>query len=129
MGMYTELYIACRIKGDVPVEVIDVLNYMFGGGDTPKNIPEHDFFECDRWGCIGTGASYYFVPESLSCFRRDSLGDGYTLISRSDLKNYDGEIAKFIDWVKPYIEGGSYDHIGHYRYEEHDKPTLLFLGE
>lgn len=129
MGMYTELYIACRIRGDVPIEVINILNHMFSVDAEPEKLPEHDFFKCHRWGCLGTGSSYYFVPESVSCFRRDSINSGYTLISRSDLKNYDDEIAKFIDWIKPYIEGEPYDHIGHYRYEENDKPTLLFLGD
>ncbi len=127
--MYTELYICCKIKKELPGDVLAILNHLFSENwpkITSTELPEHEFFKCDRWSCIGSMASYYFVPESINLFKYDDIGNYYTLISRSDLKNYDNEIAKFIDWLMPYIEMDSGDYIGHYRYEEDIIPTLLF---
>lgn len=50
--------------------------------------------------------------------------DGYNLSVYSSFKNYDDEIAKFLDFIRPWIETDGF--IGYMRYEDHDDPTLIY---
>jgi len=125
MGMYTELIIKCSIKEDVPDFVIDILDKMFNDhGAEIFDLPDHEFFKCERWDWIGSSSSYYHTPFALSKFQHDEISSD--LFSRSDLKNYDCEIEKFINWIMPYIDEEPGHCIGWEWYEEDEKPTLLF---
>jgi len=130
MGMYTELVLKCQIKDDLPADVRSVLKYLFKGGDKPLAVlPDHEFFKCPRWDFIGQGSSFYHHPAALSDYwtgHGDDDNRGGYLFSRSDLKNYDNEIEKFIDWLRPYIDENDEQCIGWSWYEEEDQPTLLF---
>jgi len=124
MGMYTELVLNCRIKKDTPQEVINVLLGMFEDGhDEPDILPEHEFFSCQRWRAIGSSNSFYFVPFALSSMQKHL--DSYYISTRSDLKNYNLEIQKFIDWLMPYIDNCDGEFIGYIMYEEMDAPELI----
>ena len=128
--MYTELYLSCELKIDLPPKVLEVLQCLFNGKERPSNLPKHEFFKCDRWSCIGRCSSYYFVPFNTSkLYFDDRVTKQYFLTTRSDLKNYDGEIEKFLDWIMPYIEEPWGGHLGHYRYEEDDAPTLIYYSK
>lgn len=132
MGMYTELYLSCSLRADMPNRVLNVLEHLFC--DEPLSgaeLPNHPFFATDRWTHIGNSSSYYFVPAVVKHFERNSIGTEYCLIFRCDLKNYDDEIVKFLSWLFPYLDNDitSYRHIGHFRYEENLVPTLIFQGK
>jgi hypothetical protein len=111
MGMYTELIFGCSLKSNTPSAVIALLQAMVkGGGEIDKIIllPDHDFFKCERWRWLFTGGSYYFgVNEALGKIWQDNIDKEWKISTRSNIKNYDGEIEKFLDWIKPYIESGS----------------------
>lgn len=126
--MYTELYIAAEIRKDISNIELEILNYMFANGEKPVELPAHAFFACERWDRIGQHASYYFIPKAISKFWSDVNGDCYFLVSLSNLKNYDGEINKFIDWIRPLL-ASEVKHIGHYRYEEAVNPTILYVNK
>lgn len=127
MGMYTELYLSVEFKKDIPADVVLILKHLFGDEEvTLPALPDHEFFQCDRWSMIGRCSSFYFVPFATSKLHRDDLNSQYYLTTRSDLKNYGGEIKKFLDWIMPYLDQMDGDHLGHYRYEEDDAPTLIF---
>jgi hypothetical protein len=119
MGMYTEMVLKCEVSTDLQAE--EVLQYLFNDGDFPSSIPDHDFFNCSRWEGIGKSCSYYHVPFATSGYR-----EGY-IFSRSDLKNYEDEIAKFIDWLSPYIVRPGRTCIGWSWYEEDAEPTLIHV--
>lgn len=126
MGMYTELVLKCRIIEKAPEEVMHILSYLFnrsGERENLRDLPNHPFFELSRWGMLGGCSSYYHHPKALSSFQ---TGIGNYLFSRSDLKNYEGEIASFLDWLRPYLENETGECIGWEWYEEDEKPTLLF---
>jgi len=131
MGMYTELYLSCELKKDLPEEVVSILKYLFTEeGVEPPALPDHTFFKCNRWEMIGNCSSYYFVPFAMSKLYQDEHDDKqYYLITRSDLKNYDGEIGHFINWIMPYVVRPWSGHLGHYIYEEDENPTLIFHPE
>jgi len=119
MGMYTEILIKANVHESIPDNIKQVLNYMFNQGEIPETLPKHDFFNCSRWGFIGSGSSYYHVPWATSAYKENSI------FSRSDLKNYDNEIELFFDWIKPYLDNVEGECIGHWWYEEYDEPELV----
>lgn len=123
MGMYTQLVMACRIKNDP--EVVRVLKYLADPGEEEIETPDHEFFGAARWKWLFTMSSYYFVPATVSKFELDSVGRSWSLITCSNLKNYDQEIQKFIDWVSPYFEDAD-EMVGYYRYEEDREPTIIY---
>lgn len=123
MGMYTELVVCTNIK-NVP-EVVEVLKYMVGQTDRPATLPNHPLFSTSRWEILFTCNSYYFVPCSIAKFEYNEIGRYWCLITRADLKNYDGEIEKFIDWIRPYIENED-KMFAYSRYEETREPTIYY---
>lgn len=126
MGMYTEIHFNSEMRDDIPTEVVGVLKYMVGEIDMPKVLPEHDFFQCGRWAMLFRCDSYYFDADTHSELRWDEISESYYLCVRSNLKNYDSEIEKFIDWIDPYLAKYSGDFLGFYRYEETEVPTLIY---
>jgi hypothetical protein len=129
MGMYTELVLKCRTKEDTPKEVKEVLDFLFNGEKIPETLPNHPFFSLPRWRAIGSCSSYYHHPQSVNHISKNSNWKEWYIFSRSDLKNYDGEIEAFIDWLTPYLEAYNKTCIGWKWYEEDSEPTLLFVGE
>jgi hypothetical protein len=121
MGMYTELVLKTTVSETLPPEVEAVLQHLFGGlEDKPDKLPDHEFFTCPRWDFIGQCSSFYHHPEVLN-----SYTNGY-IFSRSDLKNYAGEIEAFINWLQPYIKEEVGKCIGWSWNEEELVPTLLY---
>ena len=126
MGMYTELVMNVGLKDDTPQGVIDLLKAMVAGdGFTlkpPKAYEHEPLFSTDRWRHMLKSCSYYFIPESNS---KIIEANGRYVSIRCDLKNYDGEIGKFADFIAPFVECDGFG--GYSRYEEDDHPTLLYF--
>ena len=126
MGMYTELHFNSELKKDVPIQVIDVLKYMVKDRKKKPTLPEHSFFECERWTMLFVCDSYYFDADTHSTLRFDDISNAYYLCVRANLKNYGEEIRKFLDWITPYLEKYEGEFLGFYRYEESEQPTLIY---
>lgn len=126
MGMYTEFNIGVALKEDTPKNVIDMLKFMSGEDydDYCPCIPNHPFFETYRWRMLFICDSYYFDGKTQSTFEYDNIDERWHLTVRSNLKNYDREIKKFLDWIKPYLDTSGF--LGYMWYEEDDAPTLIF---
>lgn len=125
MGMYTELVVSTQIK---PIdEVIDVLKVMAGISDKHVKLPKHPLFKTPRWRSLFLSSSYYFTPRNVCLLEYDDISNTWCLITRADLKNYDGEIEKFIDWIRPYLaEAGYATMFAYSRYEETEEPTIYY---
>ncbi|WP_331828047.1 hypothetical protein [Bacillus velezensis] len=130
MGMYTELVCAFKLIEETPRSIIEILEFMTGQRDEhPSELPEHNLFSEDtRWKWMLQSDSYYFDGKTHSKIENDAVVGGCYVSIRCNLKNYDDEIEKFIDWISPYIQK-DYDHyfIGYERYEEDKEPTLIFV--
>lgn len=130
MGMYTELYISASLKSDAPDKVKEIIRLLFDGDNEHEtdetDLPDHEFFDLHRWRMIGRCSSYYFSPFALSKIHEDDINGKIYFTSRSDLKNYGGEIGHFLNWIMPYLAESKGEHIGHYRYEEDEQPTLIY---
>ena len=128
MGMYTELHFNAELKQDTPEEVIAILDGMVSAKEhTSGTLPSHPLFDTPRWEYMLRCDSYYFDADTHSTLRYDDITKSYYLCIRCNLKNYDGEIEKFIDWIKPYCDKYPGDFLGFYRYEETETPTLVYM--
>lgn len=134
MGLYTELIFGASIKADnLPEEVLNVLKFLFGESEQmPVKLSNHEFFKCSRWDLITSCSSYYFaVRNTHRNISYDKISNTWNCSSRANLKNYDNEIDKFLDWIKPWIEQGSgiNNMYAIVIYEESETPTIYYLGE
>jgi hypothetical protein len=126
MGMYTQLHFAAKLRKDVPAEVVEVLRFMARGTEGAPQTPDHPLFSTERWRCLFTMDSYYFDADTRSTMRFDGVLGAWLLNVQSNVKNYDGEIEKFLDWIDPYLAKYPGDFLGYSRYEETEQPTLIF---
>ena len=121
MGMYTELLLKCEVN-EKKMHGADLDYFRFITGQTkecPQNFPDHEFFTKDRCKFMFTHSSFYHHPSPIM-----SYCDGY-LFCRIDIKNYEGEIEAFLDWILPVIAMNGYDTQGWIWPEYADNPTLL----
>lgn len=63
------------------------------------------------------------TPNEVVAALQHMAGEGerpenWAFMLHANLKNYDGEIAKFFDWIDPYVEGSEGDYMGYSLYEE-----------
>ncbi len=124
MGMYTELNIGVALQSDTPQSIIDILKYMLNDMPESPDVPDHDLFKTDRWTFMLCCDSYYFDGQTNSSLTYDDISNQYYLNVRCNLKNYDEEIEKFMDFVQPYLDTCGF--LGYKRYEEFDDPTLIY---
>ena len=101
---YTELIFGATLKEDTPIEVIETLRYFIGDIEKPKTLA----FEESRNPLKG-GSFYFGVSTSVSKMWLETMTKQWIVSTRSNLKNRDNNIEKFLEWVKPYIERGSGD--------------------
>ena len=124
MGMYTEIFVSVRLY-KMPEDVFSVLQFLVNGGEMPKELPKHEFFETNRWQHVLTMSSYYFIPRSVNEFFYDEIAAQWFLVSLSNLKNCGSEIEKFFDWLMPFIDASEGEMAGYYRYEEELLPVVV----
>jgi len=129
MGMYTELIFGAELKKDTPNEVIEALKYMLGEIETkPANFPLPD----GRCEWLFQGGSYYFaINNPVNKMWFDDIDKRWHLSTRSNITNPRQEIQTFLEWIKPYINGGSgcRDMYAIVIYEEQDEPTVYYLHD
>lgn len=123
MGMYTEIYVNVDLKPDVPEEVLAVLRAMCGGED--KAALEE---KPGRWSMLFGNGSYYTPLTSCANLTFDKIRNGWSLLGKGDIKNYENEIEAFFAWLMPWVDGEEGDFIGYKRYEESQTPELVLLA-
>ena len=126
MGMYTELVFKASLPKTIPPDVRAVLEHLFRERLVPTSLPDHPFFAKERWSLIGRCCSAYHHGRVVNSWDEEPYSCSIKIFSRSDFKDYDEEIAAFIDWVCPYLHESEGDCIGWSWYEEMDKPILIY---
>jgi len=142
MGMYTEFYFNAKLKDALPDIVVDVLDTMMGHkAEMPGHLPDHPLFSCRMWEHMLRSDSFYF--DSVTCSfisdkvrrytekpfteLRKKVGDPWFYLNiKCNLKNYEEEIEKFIDWIRPYLDKDEGEFLGFHRYEESEEPVLVY---
>ena len=131
MGMYTEIIFGAGLKENLPENIVAVIQKMVNGEKLCEPAPDHPFFKSGRPWLMRSGGSYYFPGTVEPKFWFDDIGNQWFLHFRTNIKNYDSEIEKFIDWIKPYIgQGvGERNFFAIVTYEEASEPTVYYLGD
>lgn len=125
MGMYTELSLDSDLKCDTPEEVIQILKYMLRREDIDMPpLPDHPLFATTRWSYMLRCGSAYFAAQPDS--KLLEVDGDLTINIICNLKNYEDEIEKFLDWIHPWLDCYDDDFLGYTRYEEDPEPTLLY---
>lgn len=123
MGMYTEIFVNIDLKEHVPADILAVLRAMCDGDrESPvlANMPS-------RWSYMFRDGSYYTPRTWCSNLTFDKISNAWSLLAKGDIKNYDGEIEEFFNWIMPWVDGVDGDFIGYLRYEEDPLPVLVTL--
>lgn len=126
--MYTELIFGATLKENTPTYVTQALDSVINDRtniDLPDEVKQFsDEYSLSKliW-C----SSYYFGSHvnKPSCVF-DKTAERWCISFRANCKNYQGEIEKFIEFIKPYVEYGSgpTNIFAIVQYEESDYPTL-----
>lgn len=123
MGMYTEIFINVDLKADTPREVLEVLRCMVDGSDE-LNPPIMTGLP-GRWQLLFGNGSYYTPRTCCARLTFDEIGKHWSLIGKGDIKNYEGEIEAFFEFLKPWCEDR---FMGYHRYEEDEEPVLVYAS-
>lgn len=126
MGMYTEFHYNVELRKDTPEIITEILQQMISGNGVVKLLPDHPLFQTSRWSVMLQCDSYYFAATTYCTLQYDDITNLYFLNIRCNLKNYDNEIEKFCDWIRPFIDKEKGDFLGFSRYEETEIPTLIY---
>ena len=133
MGMYTELIFGATLKENTPTYVTDALNCVINNNVDGKLSGEAEQF-IDEYSLrkLIYCSSYYFGSRDNkpSCVF-DKIANTWCISFRANCKNYQGEIEKFIEFIKPYVEYGSgpTNIFAIVQYEEDDYPTLYGIED
>ena len=131
MGMYTELIFGATLKEKTPTYVTQALDHVINDTDDTVNVKLSDeskyFINEYSLQKLIWCTSYYFGAHNNkpSCVF-DKTAGCWCISFRANCKNYNGEIEKFIEFIKPYVEWGSgtTNIFAIVQYEEDDYPTL-----
>lgn len=121
MGMYTEIYVNVDLKEETPQEIIDTLRQLCAKVQ-PDSFPE-------RSSLLFNNGSYYTPYTYVRSLTYDRNFSRWSFLGKGDLRNYSGEVEHFFDWLMPWVDGFPGDFVGYHRYEEDQKPTLVFIPE
>ena len=95
MGNYTEINVCFDMFENTPEKIVNILQYLIEGTEMPTELPDHDFFKCDRWFGIACCDSYYFGGQTCSKMKFDNISNTWKVNIRANLQNQDYEIKKF----------------------------------
>lgn len=102
MGMYTELRADLRLKHGTTTQYL--LDWLADNDcELPSQIRSYDFFSCSR--------KNWFHIKHGPC----ETNEGVQVSIRAELKNYESEIEKLYEIIKPLYISGTY----HSLYEGH----------
>jgi hypothetical protein len=122
MGMYTDIFVNVDFVTETPQSVIDVISAICNkdfDADCLKDKPR-------RWVMLFNNGSYYSPSTECGNLTYDEISKGYSLIGKGDIKNYEGDIEAFFEFIAPYVEN---NFMGYEQYEECDSPTLIYKSD
>lgn len=128
MGMYTELIFGATLKEKTPTYVTDALNCIINDSVTTNLSDEAKHFidEYSLSKLIWCSSYYFGAHDNKPSCVFDKIAGRWCISFRANCKNYQNEIEKFIEFIKPYVEYGSgpTNIFAIVQYEEDNYPTL-----
>lgn len=129
MGMYTHLVLNANLKEDTPKDVIGTLLYLSDKTEVCPIDENHPLYGVGRIRMVMCGDSCSFDGDTYYEFRFDEIQKEWSLTINSNIKNYDEEYQKFLDYIQPYITDDWRKFLGFIHYEEEENPTLIYNTE
>ena len=124
--MYTEIYVNVDLREDTPREVIKTLEAICNKDSESPYLVDKPL----RWSYLFNSGSYYTPNTQCAKLTFDPISHQWSLLAKGDIKNYEGEIEEFFDWIKPYVKCRSEEtFIGYKRYEEDCRPTNIYIDK
>jgi hypothetical protein len=131
---WDELVLACELNGNVPLEVINVINYLIAPAlDEVKKelkpipVPDHRFFHDPGWQGFLHGSTANFQGESLSSLFQDEITNSFEFTTRTLLRRGSDRIAAFLQWIAPY--SATQGFVGYTRCDETELSIDLIFFE
>lgn len=122
---YPLFFMRAELRRDTPPHVLRILSYIVGEiTSAPDSPPDHPLFDCKRWQWLGTCSSAYFPAGARSSLSTADQWSGPVLVMFANLKNYDDEIAKFFDWIDPYLCTPPGGFVGYSLFEYDTTPVI-----
>jgi hypothetical protein len=125
MSYYTEFFFRFTVNRDVPAGPLQAV--LFGEGSGGEPLPDHPLFSTDRWEGMGRRGNLGVLAATR--MDKDLEHNCWNVIIHGEMKDYDGEIGKFLDWIRPYLGVGPSDFIGYSIGEDSDQPTLHYMSD
>lgn len=152
--MYTEFILGCNLSKDISKECVDAIDYVINGEEKKPKYKNPETYEeimhnrhyierttleddikkfireYDLYYLFGSSSYYFGGASPVSKFYYDDIDNEYHITIRSDLKNYTGQIEKFINYITPYVvQGSGYPHeiFAYVQYEEDEFPTIYAM--
>jgi hypothetical protein len=122
MGMYTEIFVNVDLIESTPDEVIQTLKAICGYDSESPFLAGKP----KRWSMLFGNGSYYTPNTQCAALTFDGIGNNWSLIGKGDIKNYEGEIEAFFEYIEPWVEDR---FMGYKRYEEDEEPTVMLRKE
>lgn len=123
MGMYTKFDLNVRLRWDIPDDVLRAIRHMVDNRPQ-ENWPNHPLFQTERF--LSMMSYTYSDNYKPPIFVPDGDTNTWLLCIACEFKNYDQEIQKFIDFIKPYIvHSEECEPKGYIHYEEWDEPKKI----
>lgn len=126
MGMYTHLVLNANLKKDTPNEVIGTLLYLSDQTGVCPIVENHPLYGTERIRMVMCGDSCSFDGDTHYEFHFDEIQEEWALTINSNIKNYDEEYQKFLDYIQPYITDDWRKFLGFIHHEEDENPTLIY---
>jgi hypothetical protein len=123
MGMYTSLEFH-GILQNLSKKEVDAIKWIYTFDEEFKPIlPKHEFFTKMRANMIFT-CNDYMKPRFV---KKDE--NFYVLETHAEIKNYEGEIELFLDWIKPFVFNGLLEDEAYAQtqYEEYEDYCYYYL--
>lgn len=114
MGMYTQVKLNIKLKEDTPYNIMNALDWMIEYRDELAIKPErdeHPLFCCERVHVMLRMNGSFDDWEA-------PVREGYNFSCLSDVKAYDGEWYKLMDYLSPWVDAEEGEILGTYHYEE-----------
>lgn len=122
MGMFTEIYVNADLKENTPKEVLAVLNAICEKDIGAAVLEGYPY----RWRALFSNGSVYVPSTSVGSLTFGKYTERWSLLGKGDIKNYEGEIEAFFEFIKPWCDD---EFVGYYRFEEDREPTLVYTDE
>lgn len=117
MGMYTRFIIECKLRDDTPCDIVKCLQDMV------------DDIENELFAYTRNPLNNYTGSNSYT----KSFGN-LILKAHGDIKNNWGDIGRFIEFIKPYVEIGFLDNDYFAKslyegYDDYDEDKWIYYGK